>query len=146
MHWLLLIFAAVALVLGVRTPSPLLMGVWFVLMLGALGGWVWLRYRLLFPDRGGAAMALTPLDQSELAHLREQAKANREAEAAAREAAAQEAQHPIHPVTPALHWPTATPAPSSAAPAPDRPITGRAVFTLPDDEPAPVIARGDRPL
>ena len=134
MHWLLLVFAAIALVLAARTASSALMVVWFLLMLASVGAWVWLRYKLLFPARSGQ-LAMTPLDAGELARLRKQTQVNREAEAAE-----QEAQHPIHPVSPELHW-----SPAAAAPAPvDRPITGRAVFVLPDDAPPPVGARSDR--
>lgn len=139
MHWLLLVFAAIALVLAARTASSALMVVWFLLMLASVGAWVWLRYKLLFPPRSGQ-LAMTPLDAGELARLRKQTQVNREAEAAEREAAEQEALHPIHPVSPELHW-----SPAAAAPAPvDRPITGRAVFVLPDDAPPPVGARSDR--
>lgn len=149
MYWLLLPVAAIALYLGLRTPSPALMSFWLLLVVACLVAWVWLRYRLLFPAR--PAVEITPLDPAELARLRQQTLANREAEAAARLAAEAEAAHPIHPVTPELRIasaavpvaaPVAAPEPVPAA----RPLTGRAVFALPDDEPRPVVSGGDRAL
>ncbi len=144
MYWLLLPVAAVALFLGLRTPSPALMALWLLLMLASLGAWLWLRYRLLFPER--PAIELTPLDPAELARLRAQTVANREAEEAARLAAEAEAAHPIHPVTPTVHVPQpAVHREPEPAPLPERPITGRAVFAVPDDPPR-VISPGDRAL
>ena len=141
MYWLLLPVAALMLVLGLRTPSPGLMLMWFMLMLLAIAGWGWLRYRQLFPERDARA-DLTPLDPAELARLRQQMQANREAEAVALAAAEAEALHPIHPIAhPAPHPAAAT----SPAPAPvvERPLTGRAVFVVPD-EPSSVIIPGER--
>ncbi len=140
---MLLPVAVLAVLMAVRTTSTLHMMLWFGLMLLSVAAWMWLRYRLLFPARPAGA-DLTPLDPVELAHLREQAQANREAEAAARRAAEEEALHPIHPVEPVLPRPVAVPvAPAAPEAAPAPPISGRAVFVLPDDVP-PVIAPGDR--
>ena len=143
MYWLLLPVAALALFLGLRTPSAGLMALWLLVMLASLGGWLWLRYRQLFPAR--AAIELTPLDPAELARLRAQTAANREAAEAARLAAEAEAAHPIHPVTPTLHIPQPVEPEPAPAPMPQRPLTGRAVFALPDDPPR-VISPGDRAL
>lgn len=136
MYWLLLPAAALALLLALRTPSPGLMLLWFVLMLVALAAWTWLRYRVLFPKRAGG-VALTPLDPGQLAHLRQQMHANRAAADA-------DALHPIHPIAHPLPPPPA-PQASVALPAAniERPLTGRAVFVVPD-EPSSVIIPGDR--
>lgn len=144
MHWLLLPAAALALVLALRTPSPALMMMWLMLMMGAVAFWGWLRYRILFPVRETRA-DLTPLDPSELARLRQQVQANREAEAAAHAAADAEALHPIHPIAHPMPHPAAGPELTPSAPQPiiDRPLTGRAVFVVPD-EPSSVIIPGDR--
>lgn len=144
MYWLLLPVAALALLLAVRTPSPGLMVMWFVLMLAALAAWTWLRYRQLFPLRE-TNVDLTPLDPAELTRLRQQMQANREAEAAAHAIADAEALHPIHPIAhPMPHHPDAHAASTPTRRAPiDRPLTGRAVFEVPD-EPSSVIISGDR--
>lgn len=145
MYWLLLPAAALALILAVRTTSPGMMFVWFCLMLASLAAWGWLRYRQLFPARD-SRFDLTPLDSTELTRLRQQAQANREAEAAAHLAAESEALHPIHPVAyPSAH-PTAPQVPETPGRptlAVERPLTGRAVFEVPD-EPASVIIPSDR--
>lgn len=143
MYWLLLPAAAFALVLALRTPSPGLMLFWFVLMLVALAAWAWLRYRQLFPKRAGG-VALTPLDPGELTRLRQQMQANRAAEAAAQAVADAEALHPIHPIAHGLS--PAASAPLPAAPARteiERPLTGRAVFVVPD-QPSSVIIPSER--
>ena len=62
-----------------------------------------------------------------------------------RSAAEAEAAHPIHPVTPTLHIPQPVEPEPEPAPMPQRPLTGRAVFALPDDPPR-VISPGDRAL
>lgn len=150
MSWLLLIFALVALFLGMRTPSPAMLAGWMVIAFLCMAGWLWLRYRMLFPANKAEA-SITPLDPVELAHLREQAQANREAEARARAEAEAEALHPIHPVTthvldhPSTHpvVPPPMPEPPAPEPVPERPITGRAVFVVPDDAPR-VVQPGDR--
>ena len=143
MHWLLLPIAALALLLALRTTSSGLMLLWFAVMVAAISGWLWLRYKLLFPPRD-TNVEMTPLDPVELARLRSQAQTNREQEAAAQAAAEADAFHPIHPVAP-----TAIATPVYAAPPPtapiERPLTGRAVFILPDDDLPPVAPNGERP-
>ena len=132
MYWLLLPIALIACILGIRTTSAGMMVFWLMLTALAIGLWAWLRYKALFPD-SPRQLALTPLDRQQLEHLREQTRANRDAEAAAAQAAEHEAEHPIHPV----HVPVA----HSQAPVPvppvERPLTGRAVFVVPDDPPLP---------
>ncbi|SIQ27153.1 hypothetical protein [Solilutibacter tolerans] len=146
MYWLLLPAAALALILALRTPSPGLMLMWFCVVFAALAAWTWFRYRQLFPVRDTSA-DLTPLDPAELARLRFQAQANREAEASARLAAESEALHPIHPIAhpaPSHHVPDVTQMPIAPGPAAvERPLTGRAVFVVPD-EPSSVIIPGER--
>lgn len=114
MHWSLIPVALICLVMALRTPSPMVMSIWFVLMLVALAAWGWLRYRLLFPAKP-RQLQITPLDQQEIERIRQQAAANAQ---------------------PAAPVPAAAPTPPPT-PAPERPITGRAVFTLPDDPPQP---------
>ncbi|MBE2210855.1 MAG: hypothetical protein IAE66_04545 [Xanthomonadaceae bacterium] len=147
MYWLLLPVAALMLVLALRTPSPGLMMMWLCLMLATLAIWTWLRYRQLFPVRE-TRVDMTPLDPAELARLRQQMQANREAEAVAHAAADAEALHPIHPIAHPLHAQATThrvapAAEPSAPPAEERPLTGRAVFVV-SDEPASVIIPGER--
>ncbi|MDO5609684.1 MAG: hypothetical protein Q4G62_02695 [Pseudomonadota bacterium] len=93
------------------------MSIWFVLMLAALVAWGWLRYRLLFPAKP-RQLQITPLDRQEIERIRQQAAANAQS------------------AGPAPVVPDAAPTPPPT-PAPERPITGRAVFTLPDDPPPP---------
>lgn len=146
MHWLLLPVAALALVLALRTTSPGLMALGLVFTFAMIGAWLWLRYKLLFPDRD-KGMQMTPLDRAELERLREQARINRENEAAARAAAEAEALHPIHPLSVDAPVMAAQAAPERApnAPSLERPLTGRAVFATPDDDLPPMSAHGERP-
>ncbi len=144
MYWLLLPVAALMLVLALRTPSPGMMLMWFCLMLAALAAWTWLRYRQLFPARETSA-DLTPLDPAELSRLRQQMQANREADAAAHAAAEAEALHPIHPIAHPMPSQAEDPHPliTETVVVVERPLTGRAVFAVPD-EPSSVIIPGDR--
>lgn len=141
MYWLLLPAAALTLVLALRTPSPSLMLMWFCLMLASLAAWTWLRYKQLFPTRD-TNVDLTPLDPAELTRLRQQMQANREAEALAHAAADAEALHPIHPIAHPMPHHASEPKPVTRPPI-ERPLTGRAVFEVPD-EPSSVIIPGER--
>ncbi len=144
MYWLLLPLAALMLLLALRTPSPGVMALWFCLMLATLAMWTWLRYRRLFPVRETRA-ELTPLDPAELSRLRQQMQANREADAAAHAAADAEALHPIHPIAHPMpgHAEAAHPVEVVTVVEVERPLTGRAVFVVPD-KPSSVIIPGDR--
>lgn len=179
MYWLLLPVAALFLFLGLRTPSAPLMLLFFLLMLGCIAAWVWLRYQELFPSKRPPVL-LTPLDKQELERLRQQRQQQADApgtggvapvpaapgnpfpappvNVAAHTAASAPANpFPTPPVNTAPHAPAAAavqpfptpvpppqpvappvPAPAPAAATPAAPITGRAVFTLPDDPPRPV--------
>lgn len=121
MHWLLLPLAAVMLYLGLSAPGAAMMTLWLAATALIILLWAWLQYRRVFPP-DGAAVELTPLDPDELARLREQTLANR---------ARALAERPHGVVPPAV--PPVAPRP---APQPDpRPLTGRAVFVVPDEPP-----------
>ncbi|WP_211327686.1 hypothetical protein [Solilutibacter pythonis] len=160
MNWLLLPAAAITLLLAMRTTSSLAMTLWLLLTVICLGLWVWLRYQMLFPTRN-TGVELTPLDRRQLAHLRQQMLANRQDEADTDASA----EPPTATGLPTSQQPTASvpaPAPRAApppapppapSPAPDdpppapsaaparTPVSGRAVFVLPDDPPLPAGPR-----
>ncbi len=130
MYWLLLPLAFVTLVLGIRTPSMLMMLVWLGLTVVFLILWVWLRYRVLFPDGGKAGMdAITPLQKHELDRLRAQMQAQRHADSESAQAPAMPGSVPTPTTVPVS--PPASMASSIAAPA---------------NPPAPVVAPAAAPL
>lgn len=137
MYWLLLPIAGATFIIALRMPSLGMMLFWLLLSFAAVGAWVWFRYRALFPKRD-AALHITPLDPAELARLRQQVETNRIAEAARRAEAEEEALHPIHPVahpqpvSSSIVQPAAASTPAAIAAQDPRPLTGRAVFLIPD--------------
>ncbi len=137
MYWLLLPAAALTLLLGLRTPSSASMAGWLLLTFLLLAGWVWMRYRVLFPRREGEAR-LTPLAPQEMDKLRQQTELLR---AEARQPPPLTEAIRVLPVREAAPpqpqpEPDVTPSARSTPPPAPRP-TGRAVFVLPDDPPAP---------
>jgi|GEM_PF-2171438 len=70
MPWILLAVAMAALYGAFVAHSALLMLLGFVVGLGALGGWVWLRYRTLFPAVG-PVLDETPLSADDVRLMRE---------------------------------------------------------------------------
>lgn len=124
MYWSLLPVAAIFFWLALRTPSVLLMVIWLLLMMVCLLVCGYLHYRRLFPKQN-RELQITPLDAQQLELLRQQKQQN------------SPLQKPLE--APAASTPAPSPIPTPApTPAPlERPITGRAVFILPDDEPLP---------
>ncbi|MDO4709914.1 MAG: hypothetical protein Q4B94_08970 [Pseudomonadota bacterium] len=126
MYWSLLPVAGIFFWLALRTPSVSLMVIWLLLTMVCLLAWGYLHYRRLFPEQN-REMQITPLDAQQLALMRQQKQPNTQPQKPVEDAAASKpAPTPVPAQTPAP-----TPAPA------ERPITGRAVFILPDDEPPP---------
>ena len=111
MHWLFLLLALGAMAFAIYTTSTALMVVALLVGLGLMVAWVVGLYnaRIGGNQRDQALM----IDPEELRRMRELGEARR-AEAAAAEAAA---------------------AAAAPRPVPQAPVTGRAVFPLPDDLP-----------
>ncbi|PJK12387.1 hypothetical protein CO614_05055 [Lysobacteraceae bacterium NML120232] len=143
MYWSLLPAAAVFFWLALRTPSVLQMLVWLFFTTACLLFWGWLHYRKLFPKQN-RELQLTPLDRQQLEQLRQHVHGNgaQPVNAPAQTGITPPASTPT-PSMPAQPAATQAPTPAPAAtpaptPAPvERPITGRAVFILPDDPPLP---------
>lgn len=126
MYWLLLPVAAVTLILGLRTPSMLVMTVWLIVTAVLLGLWVWLRFRDVFPDQNAAEIALTPMDAEALRQVRAQAEAERAQASLRGHAPAASYQVPHagagYPVSAATQPPFAAPDPFASRPAPQAPL------------------------
>ena len=123
MYWLLLPLAATTLYFGLRAQASASMILWLSLTGIAIAAWVWLRYRSVFPSRRNDDH-FTPLARDEIERMRQQTLANR---------AAALADRPYGFVPPASAGPEPAPEPHASA----RPLTGRAVFDIPDDPPLP---------
>ncbi|MGY0505840.1 hypothetical protein [Luteimonas sp. e5] len=144
MHWLPLPVAAFALWAALRTNSLAAMSAWLLLAAALIGLWLWLRYRALFPPRN-TVLGITPLDEAELARMREQGRSR--TTVLGIPAATPAASAPPAPVAASAQPPAPSDAPSALPVAGEaEPPRGRAVFTLPDEPPRPlgVIEPDDR--
>ncbi|PJK09135.1 hypothetical protein CO610_04065 [Lysobacteraceae bacterium NML95-0200] len=138
MYWSLLPVAGIFFWLALRTPSALLMVVWMFLTLVCLLAWGYLHYRRLFPEQN-RELQITPLDSQQLELLRKQrqngAQQGKPVEAATAPLSAHTTPAPTAAPAPnPTPHPTPTPTPVPTAAPVERPITGRAVFILPDDD------------
>ncbi|MBS0199398.1 MAG: hypothetical protein JSR70_03015 [Proteobacteria bacterium] len=70
MSWLLLALSLAVFCVAWSVHSPVLMAVCMLVALAALGGFAWLRYKLLFPERS-VAIDDTPLTVEDVRRMRD---------------------------------------------------------------------------
>lgn len=79
MHWILLLICCASVYGGMVAKSPVMMLVLFVVAIASCIGWLWVRYRTLFPDGAAATAGAAGLSDYEMESLREHVRAHAKA-------------------------------------------------------------------